>query len=52
MYFKYIMTPIAAFFLGILVILLIIVPWWYVATLNTNAGTLYKNVVCHNLCNS
>lgn len=43
------MAPIAAFFLGILLVLVILVPFWYIATVNSNVGSVYKSIFCNNI---
>ena len=43
------MAPIAAFFLGIPLVLVILVPFWYIATVNPNIGSVYKSIFCNNI---
>ena len=43
------MAPLAAFFLGILLVAVILVPFWYIATVNSEVGSVYKNIFCNNI---
>ncbi len=43
------MAPLVAFFLGILVVLVILIPFWYVATVNSKVGPVYKSIFCQNI---
>jgi hypothetical protein len=43
------MAPIAAFFLGILLVMVILIPFWYVATVNAKVGSVYKSLFCNNI---
>ena len=43
------MAPLAAFFLGILLVIVILVPFWYVATVNNKVGPVYKSIFCNNI---
>ncbi len=43
------MAPLVAFFLGILLVLVILIPFWYVATVNSKIGPVYKSIFCQNI---
>ena len=43
------MSSLIAYFLGILTILVIIVPFWYLAKVNKRIEPVYKNVFCKNI---
>jgi len=44
------MNPVGAFFLGILVVLIILVPFWFIANINQSVNTTYKNSICYGIC--
>jgi hypothetical protein len=44
------MSPVAAFFLGILVVFIILIPFWFIANVNQAVNTTYKNSVCYGIC--
>jgi hypothetical protein len=43
------MTPIGAYILGIITMLLLFVPFWYVSTKDTELSKTYKGIFCSNL---
>lgn len=43
------MSPLVAYFLGIITILIILIPFWYLARVNTKISTTYKNIFCNTL---
>ena len=46
------MSPYTAYFLGILTVLLIIVPFWVLSLFVTSIKTAYTNSVCYKICPS
>ena len=44
------MSPVAAFFLGILFVIIILVTFWLIANINPTINTTYKNSVCYGIC--
>jgi hypothetical protein len=45
------MDSIVAFFLGLLTMLLILLPFWYIASFDTTIKTSYANTICWKICN-
>lgn len=43
------MSPLVAYFLGIITILIILIPFWYLARVNQKISTTYKNIFCNSL---
>lgn len=43
------MTPIGAYILGIITMLLIFVPFWYVSTTDAQVSKTYKSIFCSGL---
>lgn len=46
------MTPVSAYFFGILSVFLILIPFWFVSTINDTIKTTYKNSICYGICNN
>ena len=46
------MNSIIAYILGIFTILIILVSYWYIATVNINVADSYLNTICHGLTSS
>ena len=44
------MSPVAAYFFGILTVLIILISFWFLATINQTINTTYKNSVCYSIC--
>ncbi len=44
------MNSVAAFFLGILFVIIILVIFWFIANINPTINTTYKNSVCYGIC--
>jgi uncharacterized membrane protein len=44
------MNNLIAFFLGILLCIILLVSFWYAGILNTKIKSAYKNSVCYNIC--
>ncbi len=40
------MSPLLAYFLGIFTILIIFVPFWYLAQVNSKVAPTYKSIFC------
>lgn len=40
------MNPVLAYFLGILTMILIIFPFWYVSTKDENTRNVYDSIFC------
>jgi hypothetical protein len=47
MYYK--MSSLAGFFFGIITILIIFMPFWYLAQKNAKIGAVYNNLFCNNV---
>jgi hypothetical protein len=43
------MTPVIAYFLGIITVIVIIVPFWYIASVNAKIGPVYSDIFCNNI---
>ena len=43
------MRSLIAYFLGILTVLIILIPFWYVAKSNTKIKQVYKDVFCNSI---
>ncbi len=44
------MTPISAYFLGIVTVILIFLMYWFIATTNRTINTVYRNSICYGVC--
>lgn len=44
------MSNYAAYFLGILTVLIILIPFWYIATSSASVREAYENTVCRDIC--
>lgn len=44
------MSPVAAYFIGVLTIVLIIFIFWLISINNNNFKDLYSNTVCWQIC--
>jgi hypothetical protein len=44
------MNAVAAFFLGILLVFIILIPFWLLANTNPSINTLYKNSIAYGVC--
>lgn len=44
------MSPISAYFFGILTIIIIIFIFWLISSNNESFRTLYENSICWNIC--
>lgn len=44
------MSPLAAYIFGILTVLIIIIPFWFFATVNSSVATTYRNTFCYGVC--
>lgn len=44
------MTPIVAYFLGLITILIILIPFWLLAKSNGKIQPVYKGLFCANIC--
>lgn len=44
------MSPIVAYILGILTVIVILVPFWYFATVSNSINNFYRNSVCYGIC--
>ncbi len=42
------MSPLVGYFLGILTVLVIFLPFWYLGRTNNKIGTVYKKYFCNN----
>ncbi len=42
------MSPIVAYFLGLITVLLIIIPFWYLASINGKINPVYNSIFCNN----
>ena len=45
------MSPLIAYFLGILTILVIFLPFWLAALYNSSAAEAYEQIFCSDLAN-
>ncbi len=45
------MQSIVAFFLGLLTMLLILLPFWYIASFDNTIKKSYANTICWKVCN-
>lgn len=45
------MTTIEAYFLGLLTMLLILFPFWYLGSVDTTFKNLYADTICWKICN-
>jgi len=43
------MSIIIAYLLGILTVLIIIIPMWYMSKQDSNIGTIVNDIFCHNI---
>jgi len=43
------MNAVAAFFLGILLVFIILIPFWLLANTNPTINTMYKNSICYGI---
>lgn len=41
------MSPLVAYFLGVLTILVIFIPFWYLGRTNDKIGEVYKKYLCN-----
>lgn len=46
------MSPLVAYFLGIITVLIILIPFWYLARVNQKISTTYKNIFCDSLAST
>jgi hypothetical protein len=46
------MSPLVSYFLGILTVLVIFLPFWYLGRTNNKIGTVYKKYFCNNQATS
>lgn len=44
------MSPFTAYFLGILTVLLILIPFWAIAVNFSPIGDSYRSVMCYKIC--
>lgn len=44
------MSPLAAYFFGILTIIIIIIPFYILSTINSAVNTAYRNTFCYGVC--
>lgn len=44
------MSPLAAFFFGILFTFIILIPFWFAANIDRTVNTTYRNSVCFGVC--
>lgn len=43
------MSSLVAFFLGIVTIIIIFVPFWYLATVSSKVKPIYAEIFCNNI---
>ncbi len=43
------MNPLIAYFLGLITVLLVLVPFWYLAKVNGKISPVYKDLFCSNV---
>jgi hypothetical protein len=46
------MSPLLAYFLGILTLVVIFLPFWYLGRTNNKIGQVYKDYFCNNVSGS
>lgn len=39
-----------SYFFGILTVFIIIIPFWFVSTINRNVNAVYRNTFCYGVC--
>ncbi len=44
------MTPLVAYFLGLITILIILIPFWLLGKSNSKIQPVYKGLFCSNIC--
>jgi hypothetical protein len=44
------MSPFAAYLLGLITSLIILISFWYLATINASINTAYASTVCYSVC--
>jgi hypothetical protein len=44
------MSPLVAYFLGVITMLVVIIPFWYLAKVNSKIQPVYKDVFCGSVC--
>jgi hypothetical protein len=45
------MTSIAAYLLGLITVIIIIIPFWFMATINDGIGEFYRKTIGYQVCN-
>lgn len=43
------MSPVVAYFLGLITVLLIIIPFWYLAKVNSKIQPVYEDIFCNSI---
>ncbi len=43
------MNPLIAYFLGLVTVLIILVPFWYLAKINSKIQPVYNDIFCSNV---
>ena len=46
------MSPIVAYFIGLLTIIIIFIPFWYLARENDKVKPLYKSIFCDSIASA